>query len=180
MTFVQPLWTNRHPILARMREQTWRPRLPTSPPEVVRKSECARLDLTFHTLRREARLHVSFANSNPPPPSRKRGGGGGTTTLNPKPETPNPSQQGHAEREPTIRCRVNTEQLTGLKMMEGYHESRICARDTCPESYITKYTSIRRQSESQCQNLDLTALLCSKSFHCGTTLMAGGVDKGGT
>ena len=27
---------------------------------------------------------------------------------------------------------------------EGYHESRRCSRDTYPESYITKYTSIRR------------------------------------
>ena len=28
----------------------------------------------------------------------------------------------------------------------GYHESRRCSRDTFPESYITKYTSIRRSS----------------------------------
>ena len=28
---------------------------------------------------------------------------------------------------------------------EGYHESRRCSRDTYPESYITKYTSIRRR-----------------------------------
>ena len=26
---------------------------------------------------------------------------------------------------------------------EGYHESRRCSRDTYPESYITKYTSIQ-------------------------------------
>ena len=26
----------------------------------------------------------------------------------------------------------------------GYHESRRCSKDTYPESYITKYTSIRR------------------------------------
>jgi len=32
---------------------------------------------------------------------------------------------------------------------EGYHESRRCSRDTYPESYITKYTSIRRQNECQ-------------------------------
>ena len=29
--------------------------------------------------------------------------------------------------------------------LEGYHESRRCSRDTYPESYITKYTRIRRQ-----------------------------------
>ena len=29
-------------------------------------------------------------------------------------------------------------------LWEGYHESRRCTRDTYPESYITKYTSIRR------------------------------------
>jgi len=29
-------------------------------------------------------------------------------------------------------------------LREGYHESRRCSRDTYPESYITKYTSIRR------------------------------------
>jgi hypothetical protein len=27
---------------------------------------------------------------------------------------------------------------------EGYHESRRCSRDTYPESYITKYTSVQR------------------------------------
>ena len=30
-------------------------------------------------------------------------------------------------------------------LSEGYHESRRCSRDTYPESYITKYTSIRRK-----------------------------------
>ena len=29
---------------------------------------------------------------------------------------------------------------------EGYHESRRCSRDTYPESYITKYTSTRRET----------------------------------
>ena len=29
-------------------------------------------------------------------------------------------------------------------LWEGYRESRRCSRDTYPESYITKYTSIRR------------------------------------
>jgi len=33
--------------------------------------------------------------------------------------------------------------------MEGYHESRRCSRDTYPESYITKYTSIRRETDGQ-------------------------------
>jgi len=33
--------------------------------------------------------------------------------------------------------------LVGL-LWEGYHESRRCSGDICPESYITKYTSIRR------------------------------------
>ena len=31
-----------------------------------------------------------------------------------------------------------------IHRIQGYRESRRCARDTCPESYITKYTSIRR------------------------------------
>ena len=31
-----------------------------------------------------------------------------------------------------------------IPLWGGYHESRICSRDTYPESYITKYTSIRR------------------------------------
>ena len=30
-------------------------------------------------------------------------------------------------------------------LWEGYCEGRRCPRDTYPESYITKYTSIRRQ-----------------------------------
>ena len=29
-------------------------------------------------------------------------------------------------------------------LWEGYHESRRCSRDTCPESYITKHNSTRR------------------------------------
>ena len=32
-----------------------------------------------------------------------------------------------------------------IGLREGYHESRRCSRDTYPESYITKYTSIRRE-----------------------------------
>ena len=32
---------------------------------------------------------------------------------------------------------------------EGYRESRRCSRDTYPESYITKYTSIRRLSSEK-------------------------------
>ena len=32
----------------------------------------------------------------------------------------------------------------GVILWEGYHESRRCSRDTYPESYITKFTSIRR------------------------------------
>ena len=31
-----------------------------------------------------------------------------------------------------------------LRLWEGFHERRRCSRDTHPESYITKYTSIRR------------------------------------
>jgi len=33
-------------------------------------------------------------------------------------------------------------------LWEGYHESRRCSRDTNPESYITKCTSIRRLAHS--------------------------------
>ena len=41
--------------------------------------------------------------------------------------------------------------LIGLRVqrggsLEGYHESRRCSRNTFPESYITKCTSIRRLS----------------------------------
>ena len=31
------------------------------------------------------------------------------------------------------------------RLWAGYHESRRCSRDTYPESYITKHTSIRRE-----------------------------------
>jgi len=34
---------------------------------------------------------------------------------------------------------------TPLADGEGYHKSRRCSRDTYTESYITKYTSIRRE-----------------------------------
>ena len=35
-----------------------------------------------------------------------------------------------------------------LRVWEGCRESRRCSRDTYPESYITKYTSIRREQTS--------------------------------
>ena len=38
-------------------------------------------------------------------------------------------------------------------LWEGSHESRRCSRDTYPESYITKYTSIRRLTPLCEQNL---------------------------
>jgi len=38
----------------------------------------------------------------------------------------------------------------------GCRESRRCSRDTCPESYITKYTSIRRQNWRAWQGLRST------------------------
>ena len=43
-------------------------------------------------------------------------------------------------------CRIHTlidHTLVG-PLWEGYRESRRCSRDTYPESYITKYTSVRR------------------------------------
>ena len=42
----------------------------------------------------------------------------------------------------TDRFRVGW--LNGFSFREGYHESRRCSRDTVQESYITKYTHIRR------------------------------------
>jgi hypothetical protein len=40
-------------------------------------------------------------------------------------------------------CRVGW--LNGFSSItQGFHESRRCSRDTYPESYITKYTSIQR------------------------------------
>ena len=51
-------------------------------------------------------------------------------------EVPRQSGEAHASNDHT---------LAG-PFWEGYRESRWCSRDTFPESYITKYTSIRRQS----------------------------------
>jgi len=34
------------------------------------------------------------------------------------------------------------------RLWEGYHERRRCSRDTNPESYITRYTSIRKTSQN--------------------------------
>ena len=44
-------------------------------------------------------------------------------------------------------------QVTVLDSWEGFYESRSCSRDTCPESYITEYTSIRRFNLSSCSLL---------------------------
>ena len=44
-------------------------------------------------------------------------------------------------------CRARRQQLNRVGWLngwEGYHESRRFSRDTYPESYITKYTSVRR------------------------------------
>ena len=43
------------------------------------------------------------------------------------------------------RLRVGDHTLAG-PLWEGCRESRKCSRDTYPESYITKYTSIRRET----------------------------------
>ena len=40
-----------------------------------------------------------------------------------------------------IRDRRKFATLVGA-LWEGYHESRRCSRDSYPESYITKYTSL--------------------------------------
>ena len=52
-------------------------------------------------------------------------------------------------------CAVQTSQLMSVidsqtrgTSLGGYHGSRRCSRDTYPESYITKYTSIRRKVRS--------------------------------
>ena len=41
--------------------------------------------------------------------------------------------------------------LYSVFLWEGYHESRRCSRDTYPESYITKYTSIQRDMVTWCR-----------------------------
>jgi len=53
-----------------------------------------------------------------------------------------------AEREPFAFMTVSAPTLHGADRLrsEGYRESRRCSRDTYPESYITKYTSIRREN----------------------------------
>jgi len=47
-------------------------------------------------------------------------------------------------------------------LSEGYRESRRCSRDTYPESYITKYTSIRRL-----KHLGLKVKLKVRNETCG-------------
>ena len=54
--------------------------------------------------------------------------------LNPKPETRNPNPE----------ARNPKHEIIDSGLWEGCRESRRCSRDTCPESYITKYTSVRR------------------------------------
>ena len=50
-------------------------------------------------------------------------------------------------------------------LWEGYHESRRCSRNTHPESYITKYTSIRRLR-------DISRRPCSDAASVGMPYMA--------
>ena len=40
-----------------------------------------------------------------------------------------------------------TRKTVKTKFWEGYHESRRCSLDTLPESYITKNTGLRRQTQ---------------------------------
>ena len=40
------------------------------------------------------------------------------------------------------------------RLWEGCRESRRCSRDTYPESYVTKYTSIRRSNHVGFQGLE--------------------------
>jgi hypothetical protein len=52
--------------------------------------------------------------------------------------------------------------------LEGYRESRGCSRDTQPESYITKYTSIRRIGTHSEEDLSLDAGASACSWRIST------------
>jgi len=54
------------------------------------------------------------------------------------------------------------DRLTVGWLWEGCRESRTCSRDTYPESYITKYTSIRRKS---CRENYYTVHLVRSTWH---------------
>jgi len=63
------------------------------------------------------------------------------------------------------RHQIVIERVERGGLWEGYHESRRCSRNTYPESYITKYTSIRRET--------VTALSPSETF---TEILAAGTQ----
>jgi len=45
-----------------------------------------------------------------------------------------------------VKCEVASRDHTFVgPLWKWYHRSRRCSRDTYPESFITKYTSVRRQ-----------------------------------
>ena len=58
------------------------------------------------------------------------------------------------------RSNLRTTALQKCAAVPPYHESRKCSRDTYSESYITKYTSIRRFFDT---NLEPTAPFCVKA-----------------
>ena len=51
---------------------------------------------------------------------------------------------------------------------EGYHESKRCSRDTYPESYITKYTNIRRVKSQTVYEGKQHTIITSDSSHTWT------------
>ena len=79
------------------------------------------------------------------------------TTLHLTPYTLHPTPYTAVEGLPlgTYRCRANMAHVRQSRpdhapdfqvkvLWEGYREHRKCSRDTCTESYVTKYTSTRR------------------------------------
>jgi len=60
-------------------------------------------------------------------------------------------------------------------LWEGYHENRRCSRDTCPESYINKYTSIRREKRKLSETCKVTSSSPARSSPLKAAALSGAI-----
>jgi len=113
----------------------------------------------FITLKPRVEWYKSLWASNTRPP-RNRGQGGAERQKRTVPSqgsrnsgyTPNYGGAVSYERGTPVVKAVGSATPTIERwpmILGGYHESRKCSRDTYPESYITKYTSMRRLTHAR-------------------------------
>jgi len=92
---------------------------------------------------------------------------------------PNSLDSSHVARSGWLAVCVQRESSLMIDW-EGHHESRRCSRDTYPESYITKYTSIRRLQDHHAHVLRPLAFCWGASRAWSSSLLLSSLELSDT